>query len=117
MKRQEQDLFDEALRTWAARPVRTAADRAARQVLRRLPESRAARWGFGTSWRLATAGLGLALLLAVGWVTIPRVSEPMMPLNDLALPPVPEDVVVLWLDEVTPLYLTVAAPATEGGPR
>jgi hypothetical protein len=116
MKRREQDAFDEALRAWAARPVRTPAERAARQIVARLPESRAVRWGFVPSWRLATAGLGLALLLAVGWATLPGFPEPKAPLHDLSLPPVPEDVVVLWLDEETPLYLTVAAPATKGVP-
>ena len=116
MKRRGQDPFDEALRAWAARPVRTPADRAARQVLARLPESRAVRTGFGPSWRLATAGLGLALLLAVGWATLPAEPEPSPWLQDLSLPPVSEDVVVLWLDDETPLYLTIAAQAAKGGP-
>jgi len=36
------------------------------------------------------------------------------PAQEVSLPPLPDDVVLLWLDDETPLYLTVAPPATKG---
>jgi len=115
MKDQEHDRFDEAFKSWAERPSPTPADEAARQVMARLPERREREWFSGSRLRLATAAAGLALLLVVGWVTLPKPSPDLYPsVEDVALPPLSEDVVLLWLDDKTPLYLTIAPPATEG---
>ena len=68
----------------------------------------------GGQLRLATAAAGLALLLIVAWATLPESPVPSSASEEMALPPLPADVVLLWLDNETPLYLTVALPATEG---
>lgn len=113
------DRFDEAFKSWADQPPQTPADEAARQVMARLPERRSRQW-FSGSWpRLASAAAGLALVLVLGWTTLNRSAE-LSPAvapstEEVALPPLSENVVLLWLDKETPLYLTVAAPATEGG--
>jgi len=117
MNNQEQDHFDDALARWAAQPPRTPADQAARQVMARLPGDQTGGLSLGSSWRLATAAVGLALLLIVGWAKLSRIPDSVPAAHDLSLPPLAEDVVLLWLDEETPLYLTVAPPATKGGSR
>jgi len=110
----KQDRFDEVFKGWAERPSHTPADEAARQVMARLAERRGGEWLFGSRLRFATAAAGLALLLVVGWATLPTPPESSPTAQELALPPLSEDVVLLWLDDKTPLYLTVAPPATEG---
>ena len=113
-----QHRFDEAFKDWASAEPPTPAEQAARQVMARLPERQSQRW-FGGSWLpVASAAAGLALMLVVGWNLIPRAEMPeaaAVEALDLALPPLQENVVLLWLDEQTPLYLTVAPPAPEGG--
>jgi len=115
MNHPEMDRFDEALRVWADQAPKTPSDEAARQVLARLPERRRRGWFPGSQLRLATAGAGLALLLLIGWATLPESPVPLIASEEMALPPLPDDVVLLWLDSETPLYLTVATPATKGG--
>jgi len=117
MTDQEMERFDEALKTWAKRSPQTPAHEAARQVVARLSERRTGGWLMGNSLRFATAAAGLALLLVVGWVTLPKAPGTLASTPEVALPPLPDDVVLLWLDDETPLYLTVALPATEGGSR
>jgi hypothetical protein len=118
MSDQGEHRFDEAFKAWASAEPDTPARKAARQVMARLPERRPQRW-FADGWLpVASVAAGLALMLAVGWTLVPRaeMSEvSAVETLDLALPPLQENVVLLWLDEQTPLYLTVAPPATEGG--
>ena len=114
MTDQKPDRFDESFKSWAERSPRTPAHEAARQVVAQLPERRRGWSVTGSGWRIATAAAGLALLLVVGWATLPRPPGPSAALQEVALPPLPADVVLLWLDEETPLYLTVAPPATKG---
>lgn len=117
MKDPTMDRFDRALRAWADQAPQTPADEAARQVMARMPEGRLGGRFTGTQLRLGAAAAGLALLLIVGWATLPESPVPSFASVELALPPLPEDVVLLWLDNDTPLYLTVASPATEGVSR
>jgi len=109
-----QDRFDEVFKSWAHRPPQTPADEAARQVMAQLPGRRAVGWFSGNPLRFATAAVGLALLLVVGWATLPKPLGQSSSIQEVTLPPLPEDVVLLWLDDETPLYLTVAPPATKG---
>lgn len=115
MTEQDQNRFDEAFRDWARQPSPTAADAAARQVVARLPEGSRQPWLAGNWLRLASATAGLALMLVVAWATRP--GPPDTSSVEVMLPPLQEDVVLLWLDDQTPLYLTVAPPAAEGGSR
>lgn len=114
MRNHNQDPFDEALKRWGGRSPRTPAEEAARRVMANVPERRSGTWFTGTGRRLATASVGLALLLVVGWMTLPHRSSPLPRSQEIALPPLSEDVVLLWLDDETPLYLTVAPPAAKG---
>ena len=110
--------FDEALRDWAGAEPRTPAGQAAQQVMARLPEPRSQRWHTSSWLPLASAAAGLALMLVVGWALLPGTEVPSTPVPsaaEIALPPLQENVVLLWLDDQTPLYLTVAPPATQGG--
>lgn len=107
--------FDEMLEKWARRPPETPADEAARQVMAQLQERPARGWFSGKQLRFATAAAGLVLLLIVGWVTMPDPADISVSTREVTLPPLSEDVVLLWLDDKTPLYLTVAPPVTKGG--
>ena len=115
MSDHRQDRFEEAFRQWAGRPSATPPGVAARRVMARLPERRGQRWLVGGWLPAASAAAALALGLAIGWATLPSGPEPASPAKELLLPPLDENVVLLWLDDRTPLYLTVAPPATEGG--
>jgi hypothetical protein len=114
MKPDDQQLFDEAFRKWSERPLGISPDVAARRLMAQLPERRKGGWFSGHQLRFATAAAGLALALIISWVTLPRVSRAPTMAQQLALPPLSDDVVLLWLDNDTPLYLTVASPATRG---
>lgn len=115
MSDHRQDRFDETFRHWAGRPPSTPPQVAARQVMGRLSEPRGQRWSMGGWLPAASAAAALALVLVVGWATLPAGPEPSSPDRETLLPPLDENVVLLWLDDRTPLYLTVAPPATEGG--
>ena len=117
MRDREMERFDEALKAWAERPLETPPDEAVQELLAHLPEKQTGAWLADWRWRLATATTGLALLVMVGWATLFEDPGPSTIGEEVALPPLHEDVVLLWLDEETPLYLTVAPPATEGGSR
>lgn len=115
MTNHRQSRFDEMLHQWAQRPPETPADEAARLVMAKLQKRPARGWFWGKQLRFATAAAGLALLLVVGWVTMPDPADISVSTQEVTLPPLSEDVVLLWLDDETPLYLTVAPPATKGG--
>ncbi len=117
MKTIGQDRLDEALKNWGERPPRTPADEAARQVLARLPERRGRVRSMASPWRLAITAAGLALMLVIGWSTMPQRQASLSGGREIPLPPLAEHVVLLWLDDTTPLYLTIAPPATEGDSR
>ena len=89
MKDPTMDRFDKALRAWADQAPQTPADEAARQVMARLPDSRLSGWLTGRQLRLATAAAGLALLLIVGWATLPESPVPSSASVELALPIMP----------------------------
>lgn len=116
MSEKRRESFERAFKGWAERPPATAADRAAARVVSRLPETRGQRLRVGSRWRLAAAAAALMLTVVVGWVTLKPEPPAAIPATaDVVLPPLEENVVLLWLDEQTPLYLTVAAPAAKGG--
>lgn len=115
MTRHDEDRFDQDFRQWASRPPDTLPEEAARRVLARLSEGPIRGWVWQRPIRLASATVGLILILMVGWLSGPRRSQvPSATDGGINLPPLPDDVVLLWLDDETPLYLTVAPPATKG---
>jgi len=115
--------FEDAWRRAADRPPRLAGSAAARRVVARLeppPRRRAAlRWA-------AAAGLAavLALAVALGWWDSRRSESLLAPETVAAAEaplPLDDGVVLLWLDDETPLYLTLTPPrsgaAQTGGTR
>ena len=111
----EREHFDKAFKSWAGQPPVTPPDRAARQVLAGIAERRQQSWLPGHWLPAASAAAALMLVLVIGWVTLPNATAPRVDARPVHLPPLEENVVLLWLDDQTPLYLTVAPPATKGG--
>lgn len=105
--------FDEALRAWSENEPEMTAQKAADRVVERTyldtrREVRALPFpGF------AAAAAGVILVIAVTWAVLLR-PEPSTPASEIALPPLDDHIVLVWLDQETPLYLTVATPATQG---
>lgn len=118
---QRLERFEEALRRWAERPApppppwpipRSALARARPPALR---------------WQLVAASLALAAVLAIGFLMRPRPVPPHRAHTAApAAAPVAavasaDEVLVLWLDPDTPLYLTLPtaaeAAATERSTR
>ena len=106
-----QRRFDEAFKKWAVRPAPTASERATAQVMARLAESRRRPSLAARRLRLAAAA-GVVTVAVLGWLTLGPVTQPVA---EVPLPALGEDVLLLWLDPQTPLYLTVAPPAAKGG--
>ena len=119
-------LFDDALRRWAERPVAPPPSWPPRRGL----DAAAGRGARGHRLpRLRWAAASLAVAAALAAVLLPRGRSPQPAAGATAPAPAtaavaaPADgaeVLVLWLDGETPLYLTLPAgsPAeTEGSPR
>lgn len=114
MSHDRHDRFDDAFKRWARRPPRTPPGEAAARLRQRLPPRRPRRPFAAGSLRLAAAAVGLVLVLGVAWL-LSRPGPVAPPAEELAVPPLDENVVLLWLDRQTPLYLTVAPPAAPKG--
>jgi hypothetical protein len=107
---------EELRRAWrrlAERPPRLAPQEAARRVLARL-EPRGAQ-----AVRRWAAAAALLLALAAGWWQAERWNTRRRtptapPAAAQAALPLDEGVVLLWLDDETPLYLTLTPPRTAG---
>lgn len=116
MSEKRRDSFERAFKSWAERPPATPPDQAAARVVSRLPERKGRFWLVGSQLRFAATAAALMIALVVGWVTLrPEPPAAIPATSEVVLPPLEENVVLLWLDEQTPLYLTVAAPAAKGG--
>lgn len=116
MSEEPKDSIDRAFKSWAERPPSTPPEQAAVRVVGQLTKQ--GRWSLLVGSRLRFATVAAALMLAVvfGWVTLRPVPPAAGPATkEVALPPLEENVILLWLDEQTPLYLTVAPPAAKGG--
>lgn len=116
MTRSQRELED-AWRRHAARPPDLSPEDAAARVLRRLAERHGVTRRGRHHWRLAAAALLLVVLLAAA-VLLRLPAAPSAPprAGEVAETALSSDgVVVLWLDEETPLYLTLEPPA-DGAP-
>jgi hypothetical protein len=105
-----------AWRRLAERPPKMAPEDAARRVLARIAPRREPHGAGAVRWAAAAA---LLLALAAGWWQADRWSTQRRP--PAAAPaavqaalPLDEGVVLLWLDDETPLYLTLTPPRTAG---
>lgn len=113
------ERFDAALRRWAERPAPPPpAWPPARSAE---PPSRAGARRAAPRWQLAAASLALVALLGLGFLLRPRSAPPTDgPAATAAAAPVAavasaDEVLVLWLDPETPLYLTLPAAAEAAG--
>ncbi len=106
--------FDRALRRWAARPPATPPREAAAQVAERLAGSQR---GSRSRWLVAAAAV---LAVAVAGVELSRhesVREDEVPaaVSQTAAVSLTGDEVLIWLDEETPLYMTLSRTQENGG--
>ncbi len=110
----ELDRFDDALRKWASRPPgRTGAEaaRAVTEAIHGQRRRRLARW----SGLAAAAALVIAISAGVVW-------RPEIPPNvvsaagDIRTAGLGDGVVLMWLDDETPLYMTFQATAQGDSP-
>jgi len=116
MSEERRDSFEQAFKRWAEHPPETPPDQAAARVVSQLTERRGISLLAGSRVRFAAAAAALTLVVVVGWVTLQPESPAAIPAtSEVVLPPLEENVVLLWLDQQTPLYLTVAPPAAKGG--
>lgn len=121
-----EDAFDEALRQYARHPPRTSPEIAARKVLRRLEEEEVSRPSVLRPWSVLPGAMrpvfamAAALLVAIVlWQVAPSSEQdplapdsitaeiPTNPQNPAIQAALDEDVVVIWLDEKTPLYMSL----------
>jgi hypothetical protein len=116
MNEERRDNFDQVFKSWAERLPETPPNQAAAQVVGQLTEQGGNTLFVGSRMRFAAAAATLMLAVVVGWMTLrPEPPAAVPATTEVALPPLEENVILLWLDEQTPLYLTVAPPATKGG--
>jgi len=122
------ERFERALAGWAGRPPRTPAPVAARQLLARLQGQTQPGDRSWTGWRpQRTArwsshfalGLAMAAALALGALLArhaEKISLPDRGAVERAAAASRGDLVVLWLDAETPLYLLNLSPVEKGSP-
>jgi hypothetical protein len=115
MNEDDPDL-DQELRRLASRPPRTAPGDAARQVLARIPPSKPRP----PLVIYAYVGAVLAVVALVAFrLNVDRVAEqpapPAASVQTVALAPLPDNVVLWWIDPDTPVYFAVAPPDAEQG--
>ena len=111
------DRFDDELRRWAARPARRSSSRAAEELRARITE-RSKR--SPALWRWAAVGAVALLVAVLGWRELrgpSQTPEPQIAAREerLDVPPLDPEVALIWLDQDTPLYLTLTPPASGGG--
>ena len=104
----------DALRRSAARPLRTTAAEAAARVRPLLQRRRRT----GNGW--TAAAIAALLVVAAVMHRVPRRETPASPPTAappvMAVEPLPDNVVLWWVDPETPVYFVVAPAATNGGP-
>ena len=108
------ERLEGALREWGQRPPATPPGAAARLALARIRGSRARSLGL----RSLVAVSSLALVLASVWLGV-RMMEPPSRFDrltvDEAPPPLPENVVLWWLDAETPVYFVTGPQEARRG--
>lgn len=102
----QMDRFTEAFRRWAARPPRLASEAAARRVQRAIEAPQVGRRRFSLLAVATTAALAAALALLL------RIHTPS---PTTVRPAVGSEVVVMWLDKSTPLYMNLEPLRLEKG--
>ncbi|MCH9647479.1 MAG: hypothetical protein K0U98_04520 [Deltaproteobacteria bacterium] len=114
MSKKPGEDWEDAWRVWLDRPPRKSPEQAARAVSDRLSSSKAPanRESWVWLWRPLVAVAALLIAVAAVWLWVPwKEQKPkvMAAANELSLPSLGDDVLVIWLDSETPLYLTLAS--------
>ena len=109
------EAFEEAVRRQASRPPTTPSHEAARRIGAALGPRRRLR-----PWLVpAAAAAAVALLLTLATL-LPREPASMPSLAadppESNAEPLPENVVLWWIDPETPVYFVVSPPSEQGGP-
>ena len=133
MAREPMQRFDRSFRAWADRSPEMSAEEAAGQFLDRLSErdsqrSRADHAHPGWHWANAIVAVALVTVISLRFDIGLQPADPAASTdssdstNDSASAsapleprPLPDGVVVMWLDSETPLYLTMNAPEVDHG--
>ena len=107
--------FDAALRAWAGRPAPLNVDR----VVAALRE-RPTKPPFAPKWRFAWAAAAMAILVlgaGAAWWWTTRAPTPVtvrQTASRLAAPSADSDVVVVWLDDQTPVHVFLTDASARG---
>jgi hypothetical protein len=109
------DDFDRELRQWASRPARLTPREAARQVEARINGARR-RPAFDFDFGYAAAILAVLALLAFRLNVDRAPDAPALASSPTTVfAPLPENMVLWWIDPDTPVYFAVAPPEGEQG--
>jgi hypothetical protein len=104
------DELERALRRWAGRPSRLAPSEAAARVRARIAAPSRRPPGL----LVAAAAAAVALALAAGISERTTSAPPQAAAPALVVGPLPENVVLWWLDAETPVYFVIGPPANGG---
>ena len=115
MSRSPIDRFENQWRHEAQRPPATPPGTAATRVRARIVAAERRRRALRMAW--ATAAVVGMVMGALLWLPTEPTATPGIPVAATAVapPPLGEDVVLLWLDADTPLYLTLTPPTADRG--
>jgi hypothetical protein len=104
--------FEKAFAEWAARPPRTPAMVGARRVLARATSTAAPLpWA-----RLLAAAVLVTLIVVTAWFGSGVASRPTaVALADLAPAPLPDNVMLWYVDPQTPVYLVLRPLGSQHG--
>ncbi len=112
-KKNPEELFEKAWKTWTQRPTRLSPSEAAARIGVLIRERRRKR---PPLWACAAAAVLLvAIALAVHWSRLSNPPSPAQPTAVLReVPPLGQGEVLIWLDKDTPLYMTFQPPEAGG---
>ncbi|MGE5360703.1 MAG: hypothetical protein ACM3NQ_16930 [Bacteroidales bacterium] len=110
---QAPERFDEAFRQWAERPVTSGTEAAATLFTRR--ERRSGRLPLSPAWATLVAA-ALVIASATTWVIGTGGPGPRIESIDsrLAAPSDDSDIVVVWLDDQTPVHVFLTEASARG---
>ncbi len=109
----EPEQFEDAFRRWAARPITSGAEAAAKVFAPRERRPRGLR--LSPAWATLAAA-ALVITSVATWLVETRVPVPRVDSvgSRLAAPAPDSDVVVLWLDDQTPVHVFLTEASARG---
>jgi len=103
------DVFEKQWREWGQRPLMTSPEEAARRVVQRVGHARTLRpW----RWMAGAAAAAAMVIAAVGVVREDLPREGLVSSVVASDRSLEQGVVVMWIDEQTPLYMTFQDPGS-----